>query len=147
MHVVRATSRATPASCDGGEGEEQFPHEMWTHCEALPCVEPAVHAMVRSEEFPPLCPTPKVMSRFSLGDIGEARWPLSRRWTDTSFILPDAEHDSRNQARVVSLSVLSLLSACVRLCQLREVHRSLQQALNLSSRTQSTATDGSPVHL
>ena len=50
---------------------------------------------------------------FSLGDAGAARWPLSHRWTDTSAILPDAEHDSRNQGRVVSLSVLSLLSACV----------------------------------
>ena len=34
------------------------------------------------------------------------------------------------QGRVVSLSELSLLSACVRLCQLREVHHSLQQSLN-----------------
>ena len=79
-----------------------------------------------------------------LGDVGEARWPLSHRWTDTSSTLPDAAHDSRNQGRVVSLSVLSLLSACVRLCQLREVHHSLQQALNPWSRTQSAATDGSP---
>ena len=52
-------------------------------------------------------------------------------------------HDSHNQGRVVSLSVLSLLSACVRR-QLREVHHSLQQALNPWSRTQSAATDGSP---
>ena len=52
-------------------------------------------------------------------------------------------HDSRNQGRVVSLSELSLLSACVRLCQLREVHHSLQQSLNPWSRTQSAATDGS----
>ena len=59
-------------------------------------------------------------------------------------ILPDAAHDSRNQGRVVSLSALSLLSACVRLRQLREVHHSLQQALNPCSRTQSAATDGSP---
>ena len=59
-------------------------------------------------------------------------------------ILPDAAHDNRNQGRVVSLSVLSLLSACVRLCQLREVHHSLQQSLNPWSRTQSAATDGSP---
>ena len=44
----------------------------------------------------------------------------------------------------MSLSVLSVLSACVRLCQLREVHHSLQQALNPWSRTQSAATDGSP---
>ena len=93
---------------------------------------------------PLLCPTPKVMPRFSLGDVAEARWPLSHRWTDASPILPDAAHDSRNQGRVVSLSVLSLLSACVRLCQLREVHHSLQQSLNPWSRTQSAATDGSP---
>ena len=64
-------------------------------------------------EFPLLCPTPKVMPRFSFGDVGEARWPLSHTWIDTSPILPDAAHDSRNQGRVVSLSVLSLLSACV----------------------------------
>ena len=146
MHVVRATSRATPASCDGGEGEAQFPHGTWTHCEAPPCVESAVHAVVRAdaEEFPLICLTPKVMPRFSLGDVGEARWPLSHRWTDTSPILPDPAHDSRNQGRVVSLSVLSLLSACARLCQLREVHHSLQQALNPWSLTQSAATDGSP---
>ena len=41
------------------------------------------------------------MPRFSLGDVGEARWPLSQRKTDTSPILPDATHDSRNQGRVV----------------------------------------------
>ena len=84
------------------------------------------------------------MPRFSLGDVGEARWPLSHRWTDTSPILPDAAHDSRNQGRVVSFSVLTLLSACVRLCQLREVHHGLQQVLHPWSRTQSAATDGSP---
>ena len=77
-----------------------------------------------------LCPTPKVTPRSSLGDVGEARWPLSHRWTDMSSTLPDAANDSRNQGRVVSLSELSLLSACVRLCQLREVHHSLQQSLN-----------------
>ena len=90
-----------------------------------------------------LCPTPKVTPRSSLRDVGEARWPLSHRWTDTSSTLPDAAHDSRNQGREVSLSALSLLSACVRLCQLREVHHSLQQSLNPWSRTQSAATDGS----
>ena len=50
-----------------------------------------------------LCPTPKVTPRSSLGDVGEARWPLSHRWTDTSSTLPDAAHDSRNQGRVVAL--------------------------------------------
>ena len=84
------------------------------------------------------------MPRFSLGEVGEARWPLSHRRTDTSPILPDVAHDSRNQSRVVSRSMLSLLSACVRLCPMREVHHSLQQALNPWSRTQSPATDGSP---
>ena len=49
-----------------------------------------------------------------------------------------------NQGRVVSLSALSLLSACVRLRQLREVHHNLQQALNPCSQKQSAATDGSP---
>ena len=148
MHV-RATSRATPSSCDG-ECEAQFPHGTWTHCEAPPCVESAVHTVVyegRGVSAPlPYTPTPgpTVMPRFSLGDVGEARWPLSHRWTDTSSILPDTAHDSCNQGRVVSLSVLSLLSACVRLCQLREVHHSLHQALNPLSRTQSAATDGSP---
>ena len=61
----------------------------------------------RAEEFPLLCRTPKVMPRFSLCDVGKARWPLSHRWTDTSPILPNAAHDSRNQGLVVSL--LSLI--------------------------------------
>ena len=79
-----------------------------------------------------------------LGDVGEARWPLSHRWTDTRRTLPDAAYGTRNQGHVVSHSELSLLSACVRLCQLREVHHSLQQSLNPWPRTQSAATDGSP---
>ena len=106
---VRATSRSTPSSCDG-EGEAPFLHGTWT----LRLGHPA---------WNPQC-------THSLGDVGETRWLLSHRWTDTSPILLDVAHDSRNQGRVVSLSVLSLLSACVRLCQLREVHHSLQQALN-----------------
>ena len=120
---VRATSRSTPSSCDG-EGEAQFLHGTWT----LRLGHPA---------WNPQC-------THSLGDVGETRWPLSHRWTDTSPILPDVAHDSRNQGRVVSLSVSSLLSAYVRLCQLREVHHSLQQALSPSPRTQSAATDRSP---
>ena len=96
------------------------------------------------QESPLLCPKPKGMPRFSLGDVGEARWLLSHRWTDTSPILPDAAHDSRQHGRVVSLSALSLLSACVRLRQLRQVHHNLQQAMNPCSQTQSSATDGSP---
>ena len=143
MHV-RATSRATPSSCDGGEGEHSFPMERGPTAKHHPAWNPQCKQWCREEEFLLLCPTQKVMPRFSLGDVGEARSPLSHRWTDTSPILTNAAHDSRNQGRVVSLSVLSLLSACVRLCQLREVHHSLQQALNPWSRTQSAATDGSP---
>ena len=96
-----------------------------------PAWNPQCPQWFRAEELPLLCPTPKVMPRISLGGVGEARWRLSRRWTNTSLMLPDAAHGCRNQGRVVSLSVRSLLSACVRLCQLREVHHSLQQALNL----------------
>ena len=77
-----------------------------------PAWNPQCTQWFRAEE-PLLCPTPKVMPRFSLDD-GEARWPLSHRWTDTSSILPDAAHDSRNQGRVVSLSALSFLSARVK---------------------------------
>ena len=75
------------------------------------------------------------MPRFSLGDAGAARWLLSHRWTDTSPILPDAAHDSRNQGRTVSLSALSLLS-CVRLRQLREVHHN-----HLAASAESSLTD------
>ena len=142
---IRATSRATPSSRDGGEGEAQFPHGTWSHCEAPPCVESAVHAAVQGRGVS--APLPYTESHATLhyvGDVGEARCPLSHRWTDTSPILPDTAHDGRSQGRVVSLSVLSLLSACVRFCQLREVHHSLQQALNPWSRTQSAGTDGSP---
>ena len=121
-----------------------FPMERGPTAKHHPAWNPQCTQWSRAEEFPLLYPTPNVMPRFSLGDVGEARWPLLHRWTDTSAILPEAAHDSRNQGRVVSLSVLSLLSACVRLYQLREVLHSLQQALNPGSRTQSAATDGSP---
>ena len=124
--------------------KRSFPMERGPTAKHHPAWNPQCTQWFRAEEFPLLCSTPKVMPRFSLGDVGEARWPLSHRWTDTSPTLPDAAYDTRNQGRVVSHSELSLLSACVRLCQLREVHHSLQQALNPWSRTQSAATDGSP---
>ena len=121
-----------------------FPMERGPTATHHPAWNPQCTQWFRAEEVPLLCPTPKVMPRFNIGDVGDPRWPRSHRWTDTSPILPDAAHDSRNQGRVVSLSVLSIFSACVRLCQLLEVHHSLQQALNYWSRTQSAATDGSP---
>ena len=118
------------------KAKRSFPMERGPTAKHHSAWNPQCTQWFRAEELPLLCPTPKFMPRFSLGDVGEARWPLSHRWTDTSPILPDAAHDSRNQRRLVSLSELSLLSACVRLCQLREVHHSLQQALNPLSRTQ-----------
>ena len=110
------------------KAKRSFPMERGPTAKHHPAWNPQCTQWFRTEEFPLLCPTPKVMPRFSLGDVGEARWPLSHRWTDTIPILPDAAHDSRNQGRVESLSALSLLSVCVRLRQLREVHNSLQQA-------------------
>ena len=108
--------------------KRSFPMERGPTAKHHSAWNPQCTQQFRAEEFPLLGPTPKVMPRFNIGDVGEARWQLSHRWTDTSPILPDAAHDSRNQGRVVSLSVLSLLPACVRLCQLREVHHCLQQA-------------------
>ena len=123
-YVLQAERRLTHGTQE--KAKRSVPMERGPTAEHHPAWNPQCTQWFRAEEFPLLCHTPKVMPRFSLGDVGEARWPLSHRWTDTSPILLDAAHDSRNQGRVVSLSVLSLLSACVRLCQLREVHHSLQ---------------------
>ena len=71
---------------------------------------PAWNPQCRQKSRKLLFPKPKVMPRFSLeiGDIGEARWLLSHRWTETSPILPDVAHDGHNQRRVVSLSLSAL---------------------------------------
>ena len=122
-YVLQAEQRLPHAT---EKAKRSFPMERGPTAKHHPAWNPQCTQWFRAEEFPLICPKPKVMPRFSLGDVGEARWPLSHRWTDTSSILPDAAHDSRNQGRVVSLSVLSLLSAYVRLRQLREVHHSLQ---------------------
>ena len=135
LQAEQRLPRATEEKAKSG-----FPMKRGSFAKHQPAWNSQCTQWFRVEEFPLLCPKPKVMPRFSLGDDGEARWLLSHRWTDTSPILPDAAHDSRNQGRVVSLSASSLFSACVRLRQLREV----QQALNPWSRTQSAATDGSP---
>ena len=141
-YVLQAEQRLPHAKEE--KAKRSFPMERGPTAKHHPAWNPQCTQWFRAEEFPLLCPTPKVMPRFGLGDAGETRWPLSHRWTDTSPILLDAAHDSRNQGRVESLSVLSLLSACVRLRQLREVHHSLRQARNPWSWTQSEATDGSP---
>ena len=137
MHVVRATTRAMHSFSDGGRRSAV---STWNVDPLRRSARSGLGQSFRSF----LRPTPKVTPRSNLGDVGEARWPLSHRWTDTSSTLPDAAYDSRNQGRVVSHSELRLVSACVRLCQLREVHHSLQRSLNPWSRTQCAATDGSP---
>ena len=117
--ITRVTSRATPCTCDGEDKEKHsFPIERGSIAKHHPAWNPLCTQKPRKL----LCPKPKVMPRFSLGDVGEARWLLSHRWTEARPILPDVAHDSRNQRRVVSLSALSLLSACVRFRRLREVH-------------------------
>ena len=127
-YVLQAEQRLPHAT---EENAKRFPIERTPAAKHCPAWNPQCTQWFIAAKFPLLCPTPNVMPGFSLGDVGEGRWPLSHRWTDTSPILPHAAHDIRNYGGVVSLSVLSLLSACVRLCQLREVHHSLQQALNL----------------
>ena len=117
-YVLQAEQRLPHATEE--KAKRNFPMERGPTAKHHPAWNPQCTQWFRAEEIPLLCPTPKVMSRFSLGDVGEARWPLSHRWIDTSPILPDTGHDSRNQGRVVLLSMLSILSACVRICQLRE---------------------------
>ena len=143
LHVLQAEQRLPHAT---EKAKRSFPMERGPIAKHHPAAwnPRCTQRFFRAEEFPLLYTKPKVTPRFGLGDVVEARWLLSNRWADTSPILPDAAHDSRNQGRVVSLSGLNILSACVRLRQLREVHHSLQQALNPWSRTQSAATDGSP---
>ena len=101
-YVLHAEQRL-PHATEKAKGS--FPMERGPTAKHHPAWNTQCTQWVTAEEFPLLCPTPKVMPRFSRGDVGEARWPLSHRWTDTSPILPDAAHDSRNQGRVVSLCV------------------------------------------
>ena len=110
-YVLQAEQRLPHATWE--KAKRSFPMERGPTAMHHPAWSPQCTQWFRAEEFPLPCPTPKVMPRFSPGDVGEARWPLSHKWTYRSPILPDAAHDSRNQGRMVSLSVLSLLSACV----------------------------------
>ena len=136
-YVLQAEQRLPHATEE--KAKRSFPMELGPTAKHHPAWNPQCTQWLGQSFRSFLRPTPKVAPRSSLGDVGEARWPLSHRSTDTSSILPDAAHDSRNQGRVVSHSELSLLSACARLCQLREVHHSLQQSLNPWSRTQSAS--------
>ena len=86
------------------KAKRSFPMKRGPNAKHHPAWNPQCTQWFRVEFLLP-CPKPKVMPRFSLGDVGEARWPVSHRWTDSSPILPDAAHNSRNQGRVASLSV------------------------------------------
>ena len=97
-------------------------------------------------------------SRGTSDGLALGRWGRSSVWCScssrSSSLVPGARwyptlkprqfFHTKTKQYTVSQSELSLLSACVRLCQLRKVHHSLQQSLNPWSRTQSAATDGSP---
>ena len=59
------------------KAKSSFPIERGPTAKHHPAWNPQCTQWFRAEEFPLLCPKPKVMPRFSLGDVGEARWPLS----------------------------------------------------------------------
>ena len=143
MHVVRATSRATHSFSDGGRRSAVSP---W-NVDPLRSTTLLGIRSARSRVSAPSSALHRKSRHAPVSVMLEKRGGRCR--TDGPIrvlpkALPDAANDSRNQGRVVSHSELSLLSACVRLCHLREVHHSLEQSLNPWSRTQSAATDGSP---
>ena len=133
--VTRVTSRATPSLCDGEEGEEKVKRSFPMERGSIAKHHSAWNTQCKQKSRKLICPKPKVMPRFSLGNFGEARWLLSHRWTETSSILPDVAHDGRNQNRVMSLSALSLLSACVPARQLGGVHHIVHLAASAESLT------------
>ena len=103
-YVLQAEQRLPHATEE--KAKRSFPMERGPTAKHHPAWNPHCAQWFRAEEFPLLCPKPKVMPRFRLGDVGKARWPPSHRWTDTSPILQDAAHDSRNQRpRGVALCV------------------------------------------
>ena len=88
-YVLQAEQRLPHAT---EKAKRSFPMERGPTAKYHPVWNPHCTQWFRAEEFPLLFPKPKVMPRLSLGDVGEERWPLSHRWTDTSPILPDAAH-------------------------------------------------------
>ena len=103
-YVLQAEQRLPHATEE--KAKCSYPMERGPTAKHRPAWNPQCTQWFRAEELRLLCPSPNVVPRFSLGDAGEARWLLSHRWTNTNPTLPDAAHDSRNQGRVVSLSVL-----------------------------------------
>ena len=68
------------------KAKRSFPMDRGSTAKHHPAWNPQCTQWFRAEKFLLLCPKPKVMRRFSLGDVGEARWPPSHRWTDTCLL-------------------------------------------------------------
>ena len=99
-YVLKAEQRLTHAT---EKEKRSFPMERGPTAKHHPAWNPQCMQWFRAVEFQLLCSTPKVMPRFSLGDVGEARWSLSHRWTDTNPILPAARGSSQLAASAESL--------------------------------------------
>ena len=78
-YVLQAEQRLPNATEE--KAKRSFPMERGRTAKRHPAWNPQCTQWFRAEEFPLLClcPTPNVMPRFNLGDVGEARWPLSHR--------------------------------------------------------------------
>ena len=74
-YVLQAEQRLPHATEE--KAKRSFPMERGPTAKHHPAWKPQCTQWFRAEVFPFLCPTPKVMPRFSLGDVGEARWPVS----------------------------------------------------------------------
>ena len=107
--ITGGTSRATPSSCDGGEGEAQF------HVDPLRSTTLRGYRSARRRRGTSSTLNWKLRHALVSVILGKRGDCCRHRWTEASLILPDVAHDSRNQHRVVSLSALSPVSACVRL--------------------------------
>ena len=73
-YVLQAEQRLPHAT---EKVKRSFPMERGPTAKHHPAWNPQCTQWFRAEQFPLLCPKPKVMPRFSLGDVGEAWWPLS----------------------------------------------------------------------
>ena len=140
-YVLQAEQRLPHATEE--KAKRSFPMEGGPTAKHRLALSPQCTQWFRAEEFPLLRPTPKVMPRFSLGDVGRSAVAAVAQMY-IRILSCQMRHTIAAIKAAWCRSVLSFLSACARLYQLREVHHSLQQALNPWSRTQSAATDGSP---
>ena len=76
-YVLQAEQRLPHATEE--KAKRSFPMKSGPTAKHHPVWNPQCTQWFRAEEFPLLCPRLKVMPRLNLGDVGEARWPLSHR--------------------------------------------------------------------